>query len=82
MRFKGDKTGGMRIGDVVGPGTDGCYRRITDVWFDDIDGHTYVDGEALPPQPESGNVRYYGSAGADDGPPPMQERLPNELRPR
>ena len=33
MRFKGDKVDSIKVGEVMGPGPDGFYRQVTDVWF-------------------------------------------------
>ena len=82
MRFKGDKVATIRVGEVMGPGTDGRYLQVTDVWFDDIDGHTYVDAEQIEMAPPGENVRYFGGADPNTPVPAVQERIPDDVVPR
>ncbi|QEA10827.1 hypothetical protein [Mycobacterium phage Weirdo19] len=82
MRFKGDRVDGFTVGETIGPGNDGFYRQITDVWFDETDGHTYVEAEVIEAAEPGRNIRYYGSADPDEGPPQTRERLPDRITPR
>jgi hypothetical protein len=81
MRFKGNRVDSIRVGEVMGPGHDG-FRQVTDVWFDQIDGHTYVEAEIVQMAPPGENLRYYGSTDPDAGPPEVRERIVDEIRPR
>ncbi|WP_319456908.1 MULTISPECIES: hypothetical protein [unclassified Mycobacterium] len=82
VRFKGDKVASIRVGEVMGPGHDGFYRQVTDVWFDKIDGHTYVDAEVVEMAPPGENLRYYGGADPDTPVPETRERIPDDVRPQ
>lgn len=82
MRFKGDKADSIRVGEVMGPGADGLYRQVTDAWFDEEEGYTYVEAEIVEMAPPGENLRYYGSVDPDAGPPPVRERIPDKVTPR
>lgn len=82
MRFKGNKVATIRVGEVMGPGHDGLYRQVTDCWFDEIDGHTYVEAEVVDMAPPGKNMRYYGGRDPDEPVPPVRERIVDEVRPR
>lgn len=82
MRFKGNRVATIRVGEVMGPGNDGLYRQVTDCWFDDVDGHTYVEAEIVNMAPEGRNLRYYGSTDPDAEPPEVRERIPDKVTPR
>ncbi|WP_142282908.1 hypothetical protein [Mycobacterium aquaticum] len=82
MRFKGDKTATIHVGQVMGPGPDGFFRQVTDVWFDEIDRHTYVEAEVVQMAPPGENLRYYGGRDPDEPVPPTRERIKDRVRPR
>ncbi|GJJ24103.1 hypothetical protein [Mycolicibacterium mageritense] len=82
MRFKGNKVDSIKVGEVMGPGSDGFYRQVTDVWFDEIDKHTYVEAEIVLMAPPGENLRYYGGADPNEPVPPTRERIEYTPRPR
>lgn len=82
MRFKGDKVASFTVGEVMGPGHDGEYRQVTDVWFDEIDGHTYIDLEKVQMAPPGENTRYYGGRDPNEPIPPTRERIVDPVRPQ
>lgn len=73
LRFKGDCTDSIRVGQAMGPGTDGFFRRVTAVTYDARWDRTRVDVEVVELAGEGQRLRYHGSATGDELPP---ERLP------
>lgn len=82
MRFKGDRTGSITVGEVMGPGNDGLYRQVTDCWYDEIDKHTYVEADIVQMAPGGRDLRYFGSTDPTADPPPVRERLNDEVTPQ
>ncbi len=82
MRFKGNRVDSITVGEMMGPGNDGFYRRVVDVWFDETDGHTYVEAEQVEVVEGGRNIRYYGSTDPDAEPPEVRERIEHRERAR
>ncbi|MCT7372728.1 hypothetical protein [Mycolicibacterium llatzerense] len=82
MKFNGDKTATLFVGQVLGPGNDGLMRQITDVWFDEEDGATYVDADVVQQAPAGSNLRYWGSQDPQADVPEVRERIPDKVTPR
>lgn len=74
LRFRGNRTASIHVGQAMGPGTDNLYRRVTSVTYDRRHKQTVVEVEVVELAGEGERLRFHGRAdGADQLPP---ERLP------
>jgi hypothetical protein len=62
LRYSGDKTDTIHVGQAMGPGTDGFYRRVTEVTYDRRWDRTRVVLEVVELAPDGQRLRYHGDA--------------------
>lgn len=82
LRFNGDRTDDFHVGQAMGPGTDGFYRRVTAITFDRVRKATLVELEVQEVAGEGQRLRYHGNADGTDDLPPDRAPLHDEVTPR
>ena len=60
IKYRGDRTGSIRAGDVLGPDVHGQHHRVTTVRFEHP--YTHVETRRIPT--EGQRVRYFGGRGS------------------
>lgn len=72
LRYRGDRRDSFHVGQALGPGADGYYRRVTAVTFDSFRKVTLVCLDVPTEEaPDGARLRYYGDAsGAGPEPAP------------
>lgn len=82
LRFPGDRTADLRIGQAMGPGLDGFYRRVTDITYDNVRKTTLVSLEVQELAGEGQRLRYHGNTADTDELPPDRQPLHDEVTPQ
>lgn len=68
LHFRGDRRASFRVGQAMGPGSDGLFRRVTAVSYDRVRKMTVVELETHHVAPEGRRLRYHGGADAEPEP--------------
>jgi hypothetical protein len=76
IKYRGDRTGSIRAGDVLGPDVHGQHHRVTTVRFEHP--YTHVETRRIPT--EGQRVRYFGGRGSPQPPNYDDEHLPDEVQ--
>ena len=79
LRYKGDRADQFHVGQAMGPGADGFYRRVTAVTYDRVRKVTLVDCEVVELAGENQRLRYHGNSDGTDEPPPARLPLRDEI---
>lgn len=79
IKFRGDHTGELHLGDVLGPDAGGVYHRVIAVRFEypfTIAETRHIVATETQAAPQGRRIRYYG--GVNNPPPPQHEPITDD----
>lgn len=68
LHFRGDRRASFHVGQAMGPGSDGLFRRITAISYDGVRKVTLVELDVHQVAPDGRRLRYHGGADAEPEP--------------
>lgn len=78
LKYRGDKTATITVGDVMGPDVHGQHHKVTSVRFDECAGVTHVETRKLAAPGQ--RIRFYGdTTGAAQPPQHDDDQLFDEI---